>query len=181
MPTQIALLRAVNVAGHGLLSMAALRDMLGLLGFTECKTLLQSGNAIFQSETMSGAAVEKLLETETERRLGVRTSFMVRTPAELKKVIDENPFPNEAKNHPGHLLVIFLKDKAGPNAQKALDAAIKGEERGVIIGKHIYIDYTEGVGRSKLTAKVIEKAVGCSGTGRNWNTVQKLHALATVK
>lgn len=44
-------------------------------------------------------------------------------------------------------------------------------------GKHAYITYPAGIGRSKLTTARIEDALGSRGTGRNWNTVLKLSAL----
>jgi uncharacterized protein (DUF1697 family) len=46
-------------------------------------------------------------------------------------------------------------------------------------GRHAYIYYPDGVGRSKLTAALIEKHLGCRGTARNWNTVQKLAAIVS--
>ena len=45
-------------------------------------------------------------------------------------------------------------------------------------GRQAYITYPDGVGQSKLTMTIIEKKLGTRGTGRNWNTVLKLHALA---
>jgi uncharacterized protein (DUF1697 family) len=41
-----------------------------------------------------------------------------------------------------------------------------------------YIVYPDGIGRSRLTNQLIEKMLGTRGTGRNWNTVLKLDALA---
>ena len=45
-------------------------------------------------------------------------------------------------------------------------------------GREAYIVYPDGMGRSRLTATVIDRALKTSGTARNWNTVRKLAALA---
>jgi len=59
----------------------------------------------------------------------------------------------------------------------ALKAAIRGPELVRAQGKQLYLIYPAGIGRSKLTAALIEKHLGTRGTGRNWNTVLKLAAL----
>jgi len=59
----------------------------------------------------------------------------------------------------------------------ALQAAIKGREVVRAKGRHAYIVYPDGIGRSRLTNVMIEKKLGTRGTGRNWNTVLKLAAL----
>ena len=62
---------------------------------------------------------------------------------------------------------------------QALQAAIQGPERIRADGKHLYVVYPAGIGRSKLTNSLIEKKLGTRSTGRNWNTVLKLSALAS--
>lgn len=179
MTGHVALLRAVNVAGHNRVSMPELVGVLTALGFEGGRSLLQTGNLIFQTAGKSSAKLEHLLEEETERRLALRTDYMVRSAAELRAVVEGNPFPNEAKDDPGHLLVMFLKDAPSAGNVEALRAAIQGRERVQADGKHLYIVYPDGIGRSKLTVNLIERKLGCRGTGRNWNTVLKLAALVT--
>jgi uncharacterized protein (DUF1697 family) len=174
----IGLLRGINVGGHAKVSMADLRDLLAGLGFRDARTLLQSGNVVFSGRARGGAALEGRLEKETFERLGLRTAFLVRSPAEWADVVARNPFPNEAKHDPGRLLVMFLKSAPEPNAVEALRAAVRGPEIIRAGGQHLYISYPDGVGRSKLTGTLIEKKLGTAGTARNWNTVLKLGALA---
>jgi uncharacterized protein (DUF1697 family) len=178
MTTHIALLRGVNVGGKTKIAMADLRELLTQLGFADPRTLLQSGNAVFRSDKLTGADLERLLETETEKRLGLKTDFFVRTPEEWKEVIANNPFPDEAKNDPGHLVTMFLNKAPDAKDVEALQAAIKGREVVRSAGRQAYIVYPDGIGESKLTITVIEKKLGSRGTGRNWNTVLKLGALA---
>jgi uncharacterized protein (DUF1697 family) len=177
MATHIGLLRAVNLGSHNKVAMQDLRDLVSGLGLTDATTLLQSGNVVFAGASGATAALEQRLEAAARKKLNLDTDFFVRTAAEWAAVVDENPFPDEAALDPGHLLVLALKDAPANAAVKALQAAIKGREVVRAKGRHAYIVYPDGVGRSRLTSALIEKALGTRGTGRNWNTVLKLHAL----
>ena len=178
MPTYIALLRAVNVAGHGILPMADLRACFVKAGFANAQTLLQTGNVVFSGAKKAPASLERLLEAETAKRLGLTTHFMVRTAPEWKSLVAANPFPDMATDDPAHLLVMFLKDVADPKKVKALQAAITGRELVRAKGKQAYVTFPDGAGRSLLTNAKLERALGTSSTGRNWNTVLKIAGLA---
>jgi uncharacterized protein (DUF1697 family) len=177
MPNHIALLRAINVGGRNLIGMSNLREFLEGLGFAGAKTLLQSGNAVFRGDRQSSVALERLLEVETEKRFRIAVDYFVRTAKEWETVIARNPFPEEAKIDPAHLLVMFLKEAPEAKSVNALQSAIKGPEKVRSDGKHLYAIYPDGVGKSKLTNTVIERTLGTRGTGRNWNTILKLAAL----
>ena len=62
---------------------------------------------------------------------------------------------------------------------RALQKAIVGREVVRAKGRCLYVVYRDGIGRSKLTSAMIEKKLGTRGTARNWNTVLKLHTLAS--
>jgi uncharacterized protein (DUF1697 family) len=83
----------------------------------------------------------------------------------------------EAKSDPAHLVLVALKDAPGPDAALALQRAVKGRETTRVVGREAFIVYPDGIGGSKLTMVAIERALGTRGTGRNWNTVQKIAAL----
>ena len=178
MTTYIGLLRAINLAGRNVVGMGPLREMLTALGFIEPRSLLQSGNVLFQSKPRAAAQLEKILEAELKKKFAVDTDFMVRTAEEWATLVERNPFPKEAKSDPGHLLAFCLKDAVSASGTKTLQAAIKGREVVRADGRHAYIYYPDGVGRSKLTSTLIEKHLGTRGTARNWNTVLKLLELA---
>jgi uncharacterized protein (DUF1697 family) len=177
MPSYVALLRAINVAGHNKVAMSDLRNLCEDLGLAGAQTLLQSGNLVFQGGKRSETALERLLETETAKRLGVSTDFIVRSAADWDAIVARNPFPKEAKSDPGHLVVVFLKAAPPANNVDALRAAIQGPETVSLDGKHLYAVYPAGIGRSKLTMALIEKKLATRGTARNWNTVLKLGSL----
>jgi uncharacterized protein (DUF1697 family) len=175
MPSHVALLRAVNVGGRSL-AMADLRKVAEGLGYGDVTTLLQSGNLVFDAKGRADA-LEKALEAALKKQVGLEADVMIRTAGELDAVIAANPFPGEAKSDPGHLVVMFLKDRVSAKDVAALQDAVKGRELIRPDGRELYITYPDGIGRSKLTGAVIEKKLAVRGTARNWNTVTKLAAL----
>ncbi|HVR43744.1 MAG TPA: DUF1697 domain-containing protein [Thermoanaerobaculia bacterium] len=176
MTTHVALLRAVNLAGRNRADMAELRALLAELRLKDGRTLLQSGNLVFRSD-LRPAALERLLEEAARKRLGLETELFVRSSAEWKAIIAGNPFPAEAREDPGHLLVMLLRSAPRREQVTALRNAIRGREAARVEWRHAYVFYPDGVGRSRLTTAVIEKWLGSRATGRNWNTVLKLGAL----
>jgi uncharacterized protein (DUF1697 family) len=177
MPLYVALLRGINVVGRNMVAMADLRQLLEGLGFADVRSLLQSGNLIFQGKRRASETLERLLEVETEKRLEISIEYHVRTGTELQAIVADNPFPNEAERDPGHLVVLFLKKVPEASSVQALQSAIRGPEILRAVGRQLYIVYPAGIGTSKLTNTVIDKKLGARGTARNWNTVLKLAAL----
>jgi uncharacterized protein (DUF1697 family) len=178
MTIHIALLRGVNVGGNQMVAMADLRGLLESLGFTEVRSLLQSGNLVFDSADRTGADLQTLLETVVHENLGLRTDIFVRSLEAWRALIAANPFPEFAEADPGHLLTVFLKDAPDKKDVGALRAAITGPEIVRAESRQLYACYPDGIGRSKLTNGLIEKKLGTRVTGRNWNTVLKLGAMA---
>ena len=178
--TYFALLRGINVGGHKQVAMADLRELLTHTGFQDARSVLQSGNLVFRGDARPGAHLERLLEAAAAQRLALDTDFFVRTAREWKAAIAHNPFRVEAKRDPSHLVVQFLKDAPDSKDVKALQAAILGPEVVRAAGKQAYIVFPNGIGRSRLTNAVIEAKLGTRTTGRNWNTVLRLGALATI-
>ena len=178
MTAYIALLKGINIAGHKRVAMADLRALVTRVGLADARTLLQSGNLVFRGDGRTPAQLERQLETETERRLGVETAFFVRTAREWGTVIARNPFAAAARRDPGHLVVMALREAPAARAVTALRAAIPGHETVRAAGRCLYVVYADGIGRSKLTHTLIEKTLGTLATGRNWNTVRRLADLA---
>lgn len=184
MSIHVALLRGINVTGHNMIAMADLREMLEKIGFTGAKTLLQSGNVVFNCKSQKCASLELRLEQETQKHLVAKADYIVRTADEWEEIVARNPFPKEAKIDPSHLTVMCLKGIADPKAVKILQAWDKGPEvvradqRSAAAGhRHLYISYPNGIGKSKLTHGLLEKTLALRGTVRNWNTVLKLAAM----
>lgn len=157
--------------------MTDLRNFLAGLGMEDVRSLLQSGNLVFNSKVRTGSELERFLETEAIERLSLEVDFFVRTPDEWKSIIRQNPFRKEAEKDPGHLVVMFLKSQPDVQNLVALQGDVRGPEVVRARGKQAYIYYPAGQGRSKLTTAILEKRLG-RGTGRNWNTVLKIGIMA---
>lgn len=176
MTRHVALLRGINVGGNKGVAMAELRSVAEGLSLGEPRTLLQSGNLVFDSEGVSPADLEARLEAECEHRLGLSTEIHVRSAEQWADIRAANPFPEEAARDPAHLLLIAFRTAPQPAALQALEAAYRGPERFGLNGREVYIVYPEGIGRSRLTPELLGRHLG-RGTARNWNTVTKLAAL----
>lgn len=163
-----------------MVGMDELRKLMARLGFKDAQSLLQSGNLVFRGDAQPTTGLERLLEEEVKKRLSLQTLFFVRTSSEWKTIVARNPFPEEARHDPSHLAVMFFKTAPEPGSVKELQKTVTGPEVIRPGGRHCYVTYPDGFGRSHFTLPVIEKGVGSKGTGRNWNTVMKL-AAATAR
>ncbi len=168
MATFIALLRGINVGGTGLLAMKDLAALCDGHGFANVRTYIQSGNVLFECKLSEDQASRKL-EKALAEKMGKPISVMLRTPAELRAILDGNPFSDE---EPAKVAVAFL---AGPAPRDALRNLVAPGGEVVRPGKReIYVYYPDGLGRSKLKLPL----AGAAATVRNINTVAKLVELA---
>ena len=170
------MLRGINVGGHHIIKMDALRKLYESLGLRNPRTFIQSGNVVFETDEKNEALLAKRIEDEIERLYKFRPLAIQRTVAELKKATEQNPFAGRSGIEPEKLHVIFLaKD---PNLEVQFNA---DPEEVQIRGREMYIFFPDGMGRSKLRIPTLEKALQTQGTARNWNTVNKLLELAQTE
>ncbi len=174
MATFVSLFKAINVGGNRLVKMTVLKEMHESLGLKSVSHYLQTGNVVFESDNAEPTQLAATIATQFEKTFGFRSEVMVRTPAELKEIFDNNPFYNQPEKETKWVAVIFLTGYPDLQTQQALHNNYKGPEELFLIGQELYVYYPDGVGRSKLTTSVIEKNLKVAGTGRNWNTVMKL-------
>ncbi len=187
MATYIALLRGVNIGGNTL-KMERLRKLCADLGHADIQTYVQSGNVIFNCK-VGAAACTKALEQKLVGETRLPVTVIVRTPAELKKVLSKNPFPEPAKRAPGSakqksvepikLYVAFLAAAPTQSAIKTLEELNTGQDQFHLAGKEIYLHYFDGYGNSKMNNNLFEKLLSVRATTRNWNTVNKLYEMTT--
>lgn len=168
----VALLRGVNVGGKAKIRMEELRRVCEGMGLEGVRTYIQSGNIVFRTKKRLTA---KQLEDGLEKAFGFRPLVMLRTVDELRSVIERNPI---AGVEPHKLLVFFLAAQAKPESAEAVRKMEISPERIEIDGMEMYIHFPNGQGVSKLPMARVERALGTTGTGRNWNTVQALLAMA---
>ena len=181
MTTYIALLRAVNVGGTGKLPMANFRTLLHDLGYQNVETYIQSGNAVFDAPG-SATSVAKAIAKALERHLPGPAGVLVRTHWQLDALIAANPFAAEAAADGSKVHVAFLATVPPASAAEGLDRIVaknpSHRDRWHLRGDSLYLHLPDGAGHTKLTGKTLDRALGCIATGRNWNTVIKLHAIS---
>lgn len=174
---QILLLRGVNLGSHKRVAMPALRSSLADAGFADVRTYVASGNVVLSS-TNAPAAVAAEVERLIADQFGFDVDVIVRTRDELAEVVARDPLGDVADD-PKRYQVTFLEEEIEGGALERLDLSSFEPERLVSIGRELYTWHPDGIGRSKLWAKLASrKGLAARGTARNWNTVTTLLAMA---
>ena len=177
MPMYVALLRGINLASRVRVQMTDLRRIVTGLGHTDVTTYLQSGNVVFRSATVDADQVERDIEQAIAAELGLDIAVLLRTGAQLAKVVAANPFADEEKDVT-KLHVTFLADKPAPSLVEAFTAPAGEPTRYAIVGREVFLHCPNGYGRSKLSNAYVEKKLKVPATTRNWNTTMKLRDMA---
>ena len=173
----VSLFRGINVGGHHKIKMDELKDVHESLGFKDVFPYIQSGNVVFQSDDADVARLQGQIEDAFEKRFGFHVQVLVRTSADIGEIIDNNPFQGQPGKESKWVVVLFLAAHPDETAQQDLLKTYGGPEELFISGKEVYIYYTNGIGRSKLSLSLLEKKLKTVGTARNWNTVLQLQKL----
>ena len=169
MPRQIALLRGVNVGGSKKVEMARLRALLEQLGYSDVRTHLNSGNAVFSGPKLSEQRLEKAIAKE----FGFDVPVVLRSGRDLADIVKANPLRKVATDPAKHLVVF-----CGAKAAVKLDRAAYAPEQFAVRGREVYLWLPGGIARSELARELAAKPIGKKSTARNWRTVEKLLALA---
>jgi uncharacterized protein (DUF1697 family) len=172
------MLRGINVGGYQKINMAALRTLCTSLGLCDVQTYIQSGNLVFREDGEDPVKLALRLEKALEASFGFRPAVIIRTASELRKVIAKNPFAGRAGIEPNRLLVVFMDSTPTKQAREQLLGLPCEPEELCINRREVYIYYPQGMAHPKIPLVKIEKTLQCKSTGRNWNTVNKLLAMA---
>jgi uncharacterized protein (DUF1697 family) len=176
MPVQVALLRGINVGANKRMKMEALRKVFAELGLEGAQTYLQSGNVVFRSKESDKAKLAKRIETAIEQAFGFHSDIILRSAAEVRKVIASNPFADRPSLDPAKLLVLFLNERITAAELEALRHLDVPPDEVLPCETEVYIYYPNGMGRSKLDA-AIAKVLKTNGTGRNWRSTLNILAM----
>jgi uncharacterized protein (DUF1697 family) len=176
MNTFIALFRGINVGGNNILPMRDLVKVLEGLGLENVKTYIQSGNVVFQSVNTNAFELSQEISATIEITHGFAPQVLLLGMKELQDAIASNPFP-EGEREPKTLHLFFLDSIPQNPDLETLESIKTDSEQFELINKVFYLHAPDGIGRSKLAAKV-EKAVGVAATARNWRTVREVMSMA---
>lgn len=178
METYISILRGINVSGKKLIKMDALRKLYEDLGFHSITTYVQSGNVIFTSETANSEKLAQTISQQIEKEFGFDVPVIVMSIAQLKHIIENNPFANDSQKDKTFLHVTFLSSKPDKFDLNAIeDKKLSGEEI-AITGNAVYLYCPNEYGKSKLNNGFLEKKLKVGATTRNWKTTNKLLMIA---
>jgi uncharacterized protein (DUF1697 family) len=174
----IAMMRGINLGPHHRIKMEALRELFEELGLRDAKTYVQSGNVVFRAAKQDLTTLARRIEGRIEERFGFRPDTILRTTTDLRSVVARNPFAGRRGIEPGKLVVTFLARDPGAEAREKVHALNGGPEELRLDGRELYIYFPNGQARPQLKLAHVDKALRTEGTGRNWNTVQTLLAMA---
>ena len=177
MARHIVLLRGINIGSRNRISMPELREALEDTGFKDVRTHLQSGNVVLTS-TAKPESVARKCEKLISERFGLEIPVVVRTQAELGRVVKRNPLAKVATD-PKRYQVSFLSAKLPAKVVRELEAAAAESEQVVAIGREVYAWHPKTIARSKLWTKLAGKGLGVTATSRNWATVEALLELSS--
>lgn len=174
MTTHLALLRGINVSGHNMMKMEALKTMLESLGFQNVRTYLQSGNVFVDTEEESASKVGFMIKQEIFRVFGHEVPAIVIAKEDLELCFKNNPFVKEKDIDIKKLYVVFVASVLKKENIHDLKISQFKPDEAVIDENRIFIKYAIGAGKTRLELKYIEKKLNITGTIRNWNTVTNL-------
>ena len=170
----LALLRGINVSGHNMIKMDALKTTLEAAGFTNVETYIQSGNVFVETEDESSFGVGFKIKQEIFRVFGHDVPTIVVGKIDLELCLKNNPFLKAKDVDTKKLYVAFISKELSSSAINELKISQFKPDEAVIDGNKIFIKYDVGAGKTRLDQKYIEKKLNVTATIRNWNTVTKL-------
>ncbi|AOW10173.1 DUF1697 domain-containing protein [Flavobacterium gilvum] len=174
MTTHLALLRGINVSGHNMIKMDALKTTLEAIGFQNVQTYIQSGNVFVDCEEENAAAVGFKIKQEIFKVFGHEVPTVVIGKKDLENCFKNNPFLKEKEADTKKLYVAFLSIPQRSESLNDLKMSQVKPDEASIDENRIYIKYAVGAGKTRFDQKYIEKKLNVIATIRNWNTVTQL-------
>jgi len=178
----IALLRGVNVGRAKRIAMADLRKLIEDLGYTEVRSVLNSGNVVFSGPPRVQAEVAAVIEEMLVLKLGVAARTLVLDGEELAAIIAANPLLGQAGDHARLVTFILSNPLADPELRQAIEALCCSDWQpgALALGERAaYVWCPDGILDSPAAA-ALGKLLGDATTSRNWATLLKLHALTSA-
>lgn len=171
----VAFLRGINNIGRKTVKMDELKRIFETDRFQNVKTILASGNIVFETTMSETSILITETEKQLEKKLGYKVNVVLRTLNELKLLVKSNPF-SKIKITPGtKLLLTLLSEK--PTSR--LKVPYKSPDNDFIIiritDNEIYsVVYLLPDKRPYHIISFLEKEFGNRITNRNWSTILKI-------
>lgn len=173
----VGLLRGINVGGHNKIPMSDLRLRCSEIGWDDVQSYIQSGNLVF-SAAAKPAQLESQLEELIERQFDLQIPVIVREAEDWFQYVNSNPFPKASLKEPNRVMLALSKQAPKSDVIEQLrERANKGESV-TQTDNALWLHFSGGSAKSKLTPALLDRLVGSPVTTRNWRTVCKLKNLA---
>ena len=174
MTTHLALLRGINVSGHNMIKMEALKATLEAIGFQNVTTYIQSGNVFVDTEEENAPKVAFLIKQEIFKVFGHEVPVIVINKEGLSACFKNNPFLKEKEVDTKKLYAAFISIELKKESINDLKVSQFKPDEVAIDQNRIFIKYAVGAGKTRFDQKYIEKKLNVTATIRNWSTVTQL-------
>ena len=173
MQTYVALLYSIILGEGRRVVMADLKAMAEGLGLRNVRTLVATGNLVFEARAIESGRLEQRLETAFEKTFGRHVDIIVRSAEEWLKLAAGNPFPADSAEAGDQVAVRVMRSPVPVESVAALQAYAAEDEKVLPFAGDIWVVFSRERPSSRLLAAMNHKRLGI-GTSRNWNTVRKL-------
>ena len=174
--TWVALLYSIVLGGGRRVVMADLKALAADLGFERPRTLVASGNLIFEAEARHAREVEARLEPAFAATFGKAIDIIVRDGAEWGRLMRGNPFPEASEREPARVAVRVMRAPVDVGLAARLEPYRAEGEAVAVVHGDLWVHLPHGVAGSRLSAAITPARAGGVGTFRNWNTVRRIGA-----
>jgi uncharacterized protein (DUF1697 family) len=166
----VALLHSIILAAGRRVVMEELRAMAVDLGFENVRTLVATGNLVFEGADLPIGEIENMLERSFAGRFGKPVDIIVRQASGWLRLVASNPFADGVGSD---VVVRVMRSALDPIAVDRLSDRVNGPERIALVDGDLWIDFGGKPSLSRLLSGLTTKQLGI-GTLRNWNTVRRL-------
>ncbi|CDX17956.1 conserved hypothetical protein [Mesorhizobium sp. ORS 3324] len=173
MQTYVALLYSIVLGEGRRVVMSDLKAMAEGLGLKNVRTLVATGNLVFEARTTKIADLEQRLERAFEVAFGRHVDIIARSAEDWLRLAAGNPFPAESVDAGDQVAVRVMRQPVAGHAISGLQACAAEDEKVLLVGGDIWLVFSRERPSSRLLAAANHKRMGI-GTSRNWNTVRRL-------
>ncbi|MEO5758486.1 MAG: DUF1697 domain-containing protein [Mesorhizobium sp.] len=178
MQTYVALLYSIILGEGRRVVMSDLKAMAQDIGLKNPRTLVATGNLVFEAQETPVDVLEGRLEAAFEKTFGRHVDIIVRDATNWRMLAAANPFPDESAGMADQVAVRVMRKPVPDEAVSALRAYVGTDERMQAVSGDIWIFFSRATPNSRLLTATSHKRLGI-GTSRNWNTVRKLAEMVT--
>jgi uncharacterized protein (DUF1697 family) len=175
MAKYVAFLRGINVGGHKAIKMEKLKKTFDAMGFANVKTLLASGNVLFETQKSNERSIAREIESTLAGTFGHQIGVLIRAVVGLQKLENKGPFSGIEVTPQIRLYVTFISEKPENNLEIPYESPDGNFKIISATSDEVLSVVTLSPGsRTVDLMKILEKKLGKKVTTRNWNTIQRI-------